>query len=104
MHGGRARSSRFVPRRAPAFLLRFHASGLNVAHAQQKIKDSGHFRLTLVPQGRGGAPVTMDFRNGQTEVWLAPPAGDYEAQLELVDNLRADAMLAPAVRSRITVQ
>lgn len=85
------------------FLVRFHASGLNVAHVVQKSKDTGHFRLTLTPQSKGGVPAVLDFRNGQTEVWLAPPAGEYEAQLEFVDNLRPDATLVAPVRSRVSV-
>ena len=86
------------------FLLRFHASGFNVGHMAQKSKETGHFRLTLTPQSKGGAPAVMDFRNGQTEVWLAPPKGDYDADLELVDNLRPDTTLAASVPRRITVQ
>jgi hypothetical protein len=79
----------------PPFRIQFHASLLNVAHLSQKEKDTGHFRLTLTP--KTGAPAVMNFVNGQTEVWLAPPAGSYRVQLELLDNTQPDRPLtAPA--------
>lgn len=80
--------------RAP-FRMQFHASGLSVGHLNQKLKDSGHFRLTLAPQG-GGKPAVMDFPNGQTEAWLAPPPGKYTAQLALLDNTDTRKTLAVA--------
>jgi len=66
------------------FLVQFHASGLNVAHLAQHEKDTGHFRLTVTP--RNGKTVVMPFPDGQTETWLAPPAGGYTLKLELMDN------------------
>jgi dipeptidyl aminopeptidase/acylaminoacyl peptidase len=77
----------------PPFRLQFHASGLNVAHLQQKEKDTGHFRLEITPN-KGGKPVELNFSNGQTEAWLAPPIGDYSLKLYLVDNTQPDKMLA----------
>ncbi|MGI9216974.1 MAG: DUF4399 domain-containing protein [Hydrogenophaga sp.] len=88
--------------RAPV-LVQFHASGLNVAHAAQQEKDTGHFRLTLTPSG-GGAPQVMDFTNGQTETWLAPPAGGYALQLDFVDNLNPGNTLAPAASAPLRVR
>ncbi|QHE85024.1 DUF4399 domain-containing protein [Hydrogenophaga sp. BPS33] len=71
--------------KSPAPLhVQFHASGFNVAQRAQRLADSGHFRLTVTPGS--GAPAVMDFVNGQTEVWLAPPAGSYSLKLELLDN------------------
>jgi hypothetical protein len=66
------------------FRVQMHASGLNVGHLAQKQKDTGHFRLTVTPAK--GQEAVMDFVNGQTEVWLSPPAGDYAVKLEFVDN------------------
>jgi hypothetical protein len=77
----------------PTFRVQFHASGFNVAHAQQKEKDTGHFRLNLLPDG-GGKPVQMRFTNGQTETWLSPPAGGYTLKLDLVSNEFPDKVLA----------
>ena len=76
------------------FRVQFHASGYNIAHRDAQVVDSGHFRLTLE---RGGKKDVFDFRQGQTEVWLNPPRGDYTLQLELVDNIgnRATAVAAP---------
>lgn len=88
--------------RAPV-LVQFHASGLNVAHAAQREKDTGHFRLTLTPSS-GGAPQVMDFTNGQTETWLAPPAGGYALQLDFVDNLNPGNTLAPAASAPLRVR
>ncbi|UJW79154.1 DUF4399 domain-containing protein [Hydrogenophaga sp. SL48] len=84
-------------------LLQFHVSGLNVAHAEQQEKDTGHFRLTLKPAS-GGAPQVMDFTDGQTETWLAPPAGSYAVQLDFVDNLSPTRTLAPSANAQLRVR
>lgn len=84
------------------FRLQFHASGLNVAHLSQAEKDTGHFRLTVAPQG-GAKPAELDFVNGQTEVWLSPPAGPYTLKLELVDNANPSKLLADAVTTQVRV-
>lgn len=88
--------------RAPV-LVQFHASGLNVAHAAQQEKDTGHFRLTLTPRS-GGAPQVMDFVDGQTETWLAPPAGGYALQLDLLDNVHAGRVMATAANASLVVR
>lgn len=75
------------------FRVQFQASGFNVAHLSQKEKDTGHFRLTLTP-ANGGKPAAMDLVNGQTEVWLSPPSGNYAMKLDLVDNLNPGKTLA----------
>ncbi len=67
------------------FRVQFHASGLNVAHVAQKEKDTGHFKLTVT--SKSGAVAEMDFVEGQTETWLAPPQGEYALKLDFVDNL-----------------
>ncbi|HSV52529.1 MAG TPA: DUF4399 domain-containing protein [Burkholderiaceae bacterium] len=85
----------------PPFRLQFHASGLNVAHLVQKEKDTGHFRLTMTP--RKGAPAEMLFAGGQTEVWLAPPAGDYALKLDFLDNSNPGKVLAEPVTASIRV-
>ena len=84
------------------FRVQFHASGLNVAHVEQKEKDTGHFHLTVSPHG-GGKPAEMDFANGQTEVWLAPPAGSYALKLDLLDNITGKAM-APQAGGSVQVE
>ena len=86
------------------FRVQFHASALNVAHEAQKIPETGHFRLTVTPaNGKTGAAV-LDFREGQTEVWLAPPAGVYTLRLELLDNLDERKALAEPVTARLEVR
>ncbi len=81
------------------FRVQFHASGYNIAHQQANVADSGHFRLVLE---RGGKKDVLDFRQGQTEVWLNPPRGDYALRLELLDNA-SEQPLATAAPLRINV-
>ena len=69
--------------------------------AQQE-KDTGHFRLHVVPAT--GKPAEMDFANGQTEVWLSPPPGEYSLRLEFLDNLAPGHPLADSVSSVVRVQ
>ena len=82
--------------------VQFHASGLNVGHVVQKQKDTGHFRLTA--KAAKGADVVMDFINGQTEVWLSPPPGEYTFRLEFLDNTSPGRGLADSVDASIRVQ
>jgi hypothetical protein len=77
----------------PPFRVQFHTSGLNVGHLNQKEKDTGHFRLTLTSP-RGGKPEILDFVNGQTETWLAPPSGIYSMKLDFIDNNIRDKTMA----------
>jgi hypothetical protein len=67
------------------FRVQFHASGYNIAHRDAQVADSNHFRLTLSRAGK--VADVLDFRQGQTEVWLNPPRGDYALRLELLDNV-----------------
>lgn len=85
------------------FKVAFHASGLNVAHLSQAEKDTGHFRLTVMPQA-GGKPVEMDFVNGQTEVWLSPPPGGYALKLDFMDNTNPNKVLAESMTLPVRVQ
>ena len=85
------------------FRVQFHASGFNVAHMQQKEKDTGHFRLIVLPL-KGGKPAEIAFTNGQTETWLSPPAGAYKLKLELVSNEMADKVLATSEMLAIQVR
>ena len=87
----------------PPFRVKLHASGLNVAHLAQQEKDTGHFRLAVVPKV-GDKPAVIDLVNGQTEVWLAPPAGDYTLKLEFVDNVNPANPLAAGVSKAVKVQ
>jgi hypothetical protein len=81
------------------FRVQFHASGYNIAHRDAQVADSGHFRLTME---RGGKKDVLEFRQGQTEVWLNPPRGDYALRLELVDNVN-DQPVAAAAPMRLNV-
>ncbi len=81
--------------------MQFHASGLNVAHVVQQEKDTGHFKLTVA--SKSGAVAEMDFAEGQTETWLAPPPGDYTLKLEFMDNLNPKQTLASAVSTTVKV-
>jgi hypothetical protein len=85
------------------FRVGFHASGLNVAQLSQAQKDTGHFRLTVSPQG-GGKPAVLDFVNGQTEAWLAPPTGAYALKLDFLDNANAGKTLVDSITMPIRVQ
>ena len=87
----------------PPFRVQFQASGLNVAHLSQKEKDTGHFRLTLTPQG-GLKPAEMAFINGQSEVWLAPPSGVYTMKLDFMDNVNPGKTLAEPVSVAVRVE
>ena len=84
------------------FRVQFHASGLNVGHAVQKQKDTGHFRLTVSPSK--GTDAVLDFVNGQTEVWLLPPAGEYTFRLEFLDNANPGRPLVDVVTTSARVQ
>lgn len=83
------------------FRVQFHASGFNVAHMKQKEKDTGYFRLIVQPL-KGGKAAEIALSNGQTEVWLSPPAGGYKLKLELVSNELADNILASS--DAVTIQ
>ena len=87
----------------PPFRVQFQASGLNVAHLTQNEKDTGHFRLTVTPQ-KGGKPAEMDFIDGQTETWLAPPSGAYTLKLDFMDNVMVGKPLTAAVTAQIRVE
>lgn len=72
------------------FHLQFHASGLNVGHADIKDAGVGHFRV--VAERRGEPLERVDFTAGVTEAWLKPPPGDYKLRLELVANADGSVM------------
>jgi Domain of unknown function (DUF4399) len=83
--------------------VQFQASGFNVAHLNQKEKDTGHFRLTLNPE-KGGKPAQIEMVNGQTEVWLSPPNGNYAMKLDLIDNMDLGRTLATTVAVPVRVE
>ena len=85
------------------FRVQLQASGLNVAHVIQREKDTGHFRLTVTPQG-SGKPAKLDLANGQTEVWLAPPSGPYTLKLDFIDNQNAAKTLVDSVSAAVRVE
>lgn len=84
------------------FRVQFHASGMNVGHLSQHQKDTGHFKLTVA--SKRGPTAEMNFVDGETETWLAPPAGDYEMTLDFVDNVDSGKMLSNAVSTSVRVQ
>ncbi len=85
------------------FRVQFHASALDVAHRAQGIANTGHFRLSVTPEGRG-APAVLEFPEGQTEVWLAPPVGNYTLQLDLMDNVNPGKTLVEPARASVRVE
>lgn len=87
------------PQQVP-FLVRLHASGLNVGHIDVQDKGVGHFCLVAE---RPGAPAErIVLANGATEVWLAPPAGNYKMHVELLGNADQQAMASsPAIELQV---
>ncbi|MDB5874715.1 MAG: hypothetical protein JWQ07_4157 [Ramlibacter sp.] len=84
------------------FRVNFHASGYNVApEAANKLVDAGHFRLAVEPAGK--TAEILDFRQGQTEVWLNPPRGSYTLRLDFLSNVKPDTVVTAAPPLRITV-
>jgi len=69
----------------------FHVSGLNVSNTALSEKGSGHFRLRIKTDG--GRDEVIDLSNGFTETWLMPPAGNYSARVEFIDNTATDQVL-----------
>ncbi|RYX94170.1 MAG: DUF4399 domain-containing protein [Comamonadaceae bacterium] len=86
--------------RAP-FRVQFHSVGYNVSHAGPALPDTSHFRLSVDRSGK--PPEVMDFRQGQTEVWLQPPKGDYQLRLELVSNTQSGAVVSAAKPVKLSV-
>jgi hypothetical protein len=84
------------------FRVQFHASGMNVGHLSQHQPGTGHFKLTVV--NKRGTTAEMDFVDGETETWLAPPAGDYQLTLDFVDNADPDKTLSSALPANVRVQ
>ncbi|MCM3565136.1 DUF4399 domain-containing protein [Hydrogenophaga intermedia] len=89
--------------RAPV-RVQFHASMLDVAQMGQKIANTGHFRLTVTGEGSNAAPAVMDFVDGETEVWLAPPAGRYTLKLDMLDNADGRKPMAEPVTAKLEVR
>lgn len=74
--------------------MQFHSSGLNISNAAPKLPETGHFRLVLERPGQ--KPEVIDLDGGQTELWLSPPKGSYNARLELVSNVAGGNVTARA--------
>ncbi|WP_428504859.1 DUF4399 domain-containing protein [Roseateles sp.] len=73
----------------------FHASKLNVSHQALQEPGTGHFRLSIAPEG-GGKTEVLSFPGGETEAWLKPPKGKYQLKLDFVDNVQAGKVLFSA--------
>ncbi|MBC7435158.1 MAG: DUF4399 domain-containing protein [Bdellovibrionales bacterium] len=83
------------------FRVQFQAVGYNIAPAATALPDTTRFRLTV---DRAGKPQeTLDFRQGQTEVWLQPPKGDYQLRLDLVSNTQSGAVVATGKGMKLSV-
>jgi len=84
---------------ASPFTVSFGVTGLGVAPADKKVKDTGHFVLNVV---RPGAPPARSvLSDGRTETVLDLPRGDYTLETTFED---ADgATLLKAAPLRITV-
>jgi Domain of unknown function (DUF4399) len=80
------------------FRIGFHASGLNIAPQSAKLANTGTFQLVVI--GRDKRREEFEFPLGDTETWLAPPAGSYTAQLFYIDNVDGsrNAAKSPPVR------
>jgi len=78
-----------------------HASGFNISHTDITEPDTGHFRMRITPAE--GEPVSVDLTDGETEVWLQPPPGNYTVQTVLVSNAEPGKTLAasPAVKVKV---
>ena len=86
----------------PPLRVQFHASGYNLSHAAPKLPDTGHFRLVL--ERTGQKPEVIELDGGQTELWLNPPKGDYNARLELMSNTATGNVVARARPVSFTVR
>lgn len=72
--------------------MQFHASGLNVAHAEIGEATAGHFELVAERAGQPSERIV--FGNGATEAWLQPPSGDYVLRLQFVRNAMPHEVMA----------
>lgn len=66
------------------FRVQMHASGLNISDQRIKANEAGHFRLVF--KRPGGPTDTISLTQGHTEVWLRPPSGTYQVQVQFVRN------------------
>ncbi len=66
------------------FRMMMHASQLNISNVSIIKKNVGHFRIWL--KSDKGDEQLIDLTNGYTEVWLSPPAGNYQARIDYLDN------------------
>ena len=83
-----------------AMRVQFHAVGFNIAHTGANVPESNHFRLAIETRGRR---EMLDFREGQTEVWLEPPSGEYVLALDLLNN-GSNQVLASAAPVRVRIE
>lgn len=66
------------------FVLSFGAVGYGIAPAVQKVKETGHFAVTI--NSRSGAQLQRQvLSDGRTEALIDLPKGDYEIDLRLQD-------------------
>lgn len=83
------------------FVLSLGAVGFGIAPATQKVKDTGHFAITI--SSKGGAQVQRQvLSDGRTEALVDLPRGDYEIDLRLLDGEGTQLLRASPLR--FTVQ
>ncbi len=81
----------------------FHASGLNVAHADTKLDGTGYFRLAIAHERKGNTE-RISFSNGQTEAWLKLPKGKARFQLEWVKNPKGDVHEVKSEQVKVNIR
>lgn len=81
----------------------FHASGLNIAHSDTKLDNTGYFRLAVLSEKKS-APELIPFPNGQTEAWLKLPKGKLKLQLEYVKNPKGEIHAAKSDWTNIVIR
>lgn len=86
---------------ASPFVLSLGVTGLSVAPAAARLKDSGHFLIELAQAG--GANRRIELSEGRTEVLLDLPRGEHELMLRFVDSdgallLRAEPLRLSVIR------
>jgi len=69
-----------------------HVSGFNISHTDITEAETGHLRFRVTPVA--GEPEVFELTDGETELWLKPPVGQYTVVSELVSNRAPDTVLA----------
>eukprot|EP01137_Pigoraptor_chileana_P033198 Opistho-2@23741 len=84
------------------FVLSLGATGLGIAPAGQKLKDTGHFALQI--QRAGTVVQRLLLSDGRTETLLDLPKGEYELALSLLDGEGQPLLRAAALKFSVRAQ